>query len=126
VTASVTSVQAGDTVTVQAWGLLLDEEYTVELHSTPVVLGTATSDAAGTVSQTFRIPASTPAGAHTVVLLRDGVQVAEIAITVTAQPALAATGADAGVLPLGLALFVLGLLLTVVSRRVASRRSSTS
>ncbi|QNO37615.1 hypothetical protein H4J02_00755 [Protaetiibacter sp. SSC-01] len=126
VAASVTSVQAGDTVTVQAWGLLLDEEYTVELHSTPVVLGTATSDAAGTVSQTFRIPASTPAGAHTVVLLRDGVQVAEIAITVTAQPALAATGADAGVLPLGLALFVLGLLLTVVSRRVASRRSSTS
>lgn len=126
VTTNVTSVQAGDTVTVQAWGLLLDEEYTVELHSTPVVLGTATSDAAGTISQTFRIPAGTPAGAHTVVLLRGGVQVAEIAITVTAQPALAATGADAGVLPLGLAALALGLLLTVVSRRGAARRFSTS
>ncbi|MFT4284769.1 MAG: hypothetical protein QM598_08050 [Protaetiibacter sp.] len=124
VAASVTSVQAGDTLTVQAWGLLLDEGYTVELHSSPVTLGTATSDAAGTISQSFRIPASTPAGAHTVVLLRNGVQVAEVALTVTARPALAATGADAAAAPLALGLLLAGLAAMLVSRRL--RRSAVA
>lgn len=127
VATSVTKVQAGDTVTVQAWGLLLGEEYTVELHSDPVVLGTATSDAAGTITQSFRIPASTPAGAHTVVLLRDGVEVGTIALTVTAAPStgLAATGADTAVLPIGIGMLALGLLAIVVARRRTAGRAST-
>jgi hypothetical protein len=130
--ASAASVTAGGTVTVEAWGLLLGEEYTVELHSAPLVLGAATSDAAGTISTQFTIPASTPAGAHTLVLLHDGVEVATLALTVEAAPAapalIAATGADADLtgmtLIASLTLLAAGLML-VVSRRVAVRRSST-
>jgi len=123
------TVRAGGSVTVTAWGLLLDEDYTVELHSAPVVLGSATSGLDGTISKTFTIPAGTPGGAHTLVLLHDGVQVATLALTVQAAPAaIAATGADADltVMTLIAALtFLAAGVVLVVSRRVASRRSST-
>lgn len=131
--ASTASVVAGGAVTVEAWGLLLSEEYSVELHSDPIVLGTVVSALDGTISQSFTIPANTPAGEHTIVLLHDGVEMAEIALTVTAAPvpaaAIAATGTDADLTAMtvvtAMTLLAAGVLL-VVSRRVASRRSSTN
>lgn len=117
--ASASKVTAGGAVTVNASGLLSGESYTIELHSTPVVLGTVTADAAGTVSGTFTIPASTLGGPHTLVLLRGGVQVAAFPITVTAASGLAATGADAAALPLGAALLALGALALGLARRRA-------
>jgi len=118
------TVQAGGTVTVEAWGLLIDEEYTVELHSDPVVLGTVRSDAAGTIDATFRIPASVAPGKHTLVLLHGGVAVDTLSLTVTAQPAVAAiasTGADSGGVGIAAALLLAGLL-AVGAARVAVRR----
>ncbi|RQP12848.1 MAG: hypothetical protein EAS51_01620 [Microbacteriaceae bacterium] len=115
------TVRAGGTVTVQASGLLAGESYTVELHSDPVVLGTAVADGAGTIAATFRIPASIAPGRHTLVLLRNGVSVGTSPLTVAAQPTLAATGADAG--PVGLAVtLLLSGAAALLASRVGSRR----
>lgn len=132
--ASLGTVQAGDSLTIEAWGLLLGEEYTVELHSDPVVLGTAVSGLDGTISKSFTIPASTPAGEHTIVLLREGVQVAELSLAVTAAtapnpaPVIAATGADADLTAMALLTaltFLAAGAMLVISRRVTARRTAT-
>lgn len=127
---SSSTVVAGGTVTVTAWGLLFLTEYDLQLQSTPVALGSRLSAADGTIEATVTIPAGTPAGQHRIVPLRDGVEVAAIPITVTAAPAAAAaggsslpaTGADgtatAGTAALALMLLASGLVLTLVRRRM--------
>lgn len=77
---------SGDTVDVEVWGLLFDTEYTLELHSTPVVLATVRSSAEGVIRTTVTLPAGTPAGEHHVVVLLDGVAVASVPITIAAAP----------------------------------------
>ncbi len=133
----------GDTVTIELWGLLLDTDYTLELHSDPVALGTVRSSAEGVIRTTVTIPAGTPAGEHRIVVLLDGVEVAAVPITVAAvlatapaavaTPAgarLAATGADdvQGLLALVALCLALGVAAVRVSGllrpvRVARRRS---
>ena len=128
--ASASTVTAGGTITVTGSGLLLGEQYTVELHSSPLLLGTITSDVTGTISSGFTIPVSTPAGTHTIVLLRDGVELATLALTVEAAPAvIAATGADTELSTMSL-LAALTLLTAgcamVAARRASSRRSRSA
>ncbi|MBO9626546.1 MAG: metallophosphoesterase [Microbacterium sp.] len=86
------SVAAGGTVTVSGAGFAAGAEVRLELHSDPVVLGTVTAGADGAFRRTVTIPASTPAGAHTLVaVLPDGTEV-RTPLTVTA----ASTGGNAG------------------------------
>jgi len=49
-------------------GFMPDSDVDVTLHSTPVHLGTFTTDASGAFTATVTIPADTAAGAHTIVL----------------------------------------------------------
>ncbi|MDQ0425729.1 hypothetical protein [Cellulomonas iranensis] len=135
-------VVTGSTVTVEVWGLLPDTDYALELHSTPVALGTFRSSSQGVLRAAVTLPAGTALGAHSVVVLLDGAEVARVGVTVTAPrvapatpaapvaaapavaapaaAALATTGAgDASALLAVVALLLVGGAATV---RVAARR----
>ena len=87
------SVVAGGSLKVSGAGFAAGAQLKLELRSTPIALGTVTASDAGAFSTTVTIPASVPAGAHTlVVILPDGTEVTA-AVTVTAAPS---AGADAG------------------------------
>ena len=75
----------GGSVTVTANGLAADVEgFAVEVHSDPVSLGTGSTDAAGTFALQAALPASLPAGAHTVTVSFNGTTVASASFTVAA------------------------------------------
>jgi LPXTG-motif cell wall-anchored protein len=134
---------AGGRLRVVLNGLAPGVPHTLELHSDPVALGTVVPAADGSVTVDVAIPASVPAGAHTLVVLRDGVSVLEVPVTVTAlvsaaapavtpvtaapvaaaTPVLATTGAQVttGVLAAG-ALLLAGGVLVAGSRRRARTR----
>ncbi|MDR6867976.1 LPXTG-motif cell wall-anchored protein [Microbacterium resistens] len=79
-------VGAGGELAVTGAGFDAGEKLSFELHSTPVTLGTATADDAGSFRTTLTIPATTPAGAHELVATRaDGSQLSA-AVTVKAAP----------------------------------------
>ena len=101
-TASATSLQAGQQVTVQAPGFTPGEQVSVTLHSTPVHLETVTADAGGQVTTTVTIPSGTVPGAHELILtgLTSGT-VVTIPITVTAVAGYDLVGGDGGVFSLG-------------------------
>ena len=86
-----TTPAAGGTVTVTGDGFAPNTQLTVELHSTPVVLATTTSDGAGHYSVTVVIPAGTAPGAHEIVTTGLGpsgeVRTSSISITVQAAAA---------------------------------------
>lgn len=88
-----TTVAAGGSLALAGTGFTPGASLRIVLHSDPVTVGTLTVAADGTVSGSVRIPAGTPAGAHTI----DAVDasgastlVAPLAITVT--PAAGGTG----------------------------------
>ena len=98
---------------------------TVELHSTPIVLGTGTVGADGRFRGTFAIPASAELGAHTVVLTVSGAGLAtasrSAAVTVAAVPsALAVSGADMESAAFALLLLLGGAALAQRRRRHAA------
>lgn len=114
---------AGGTVTVRGTGFTPGlRGVRVELHSTPVLLGVVSTDATGAFTLTATVPASIPAGAHTVVVLVDGVTVGSSTVTIASGDAsgqLAFTGADglgAAVIAALVAVLV-GAGLVVVRRR---------
>ncbi|QCR20314.1 LPXTG cell wall anchor domain-containing protein [Agrococcus sp. SGAir0287] len=127
-------VLPGATVSVEAWGLLLDTEYALELRSTPLALGTAVSTAEGTIDAQVTIPTTAEIGAHRLALLLDGQEVASVPLEVVAaapapvapQPgaavpaapsALPQTGAADASVPAALAALLLVLGVTLVLRR---------
>jgi endonuclease/exonuclease/phosphatase family metal-dependent hydrolase len=78
------AVAAGASVTVEGTNFPAAAALRIELRSTPVLLGTATTDAAGGFRTTVSVPAGTTPGAHNLVVIDpDGVETAS-AITVTA------------------------------------------
>lgn len=100
----------------------------VELHSTPVVLGTAATSADGSFELRATIPATVPAGSHSVVVFVDGVEVARTAVTVASgsSAAIPATGGDGALVGTAAALGVLVLaagagLLVAARRRAATQ-----
>lgn len=127
-TLSAGSIVAGKDITVAGTGFAPGQKLAFELRSDPVALGSLTADASGRLGGTFRIPAGTPAGTHTLVALdASGAIVARATIQVTAASggavsgsvggALATTGAD---LPTFAVMAASGLLLAgllLVSRR---------
>ncbi len=85
-TGGTTTFTVGDSVPLRAEGLPAATEYSIVLHSDPVVLGTVTTDADGAFAISVVIPAETPAGAHTIAVeSSDGTAVVSLAITVSAD-----------------------------------------
>ncbi|WP_435747925.1 carboxypeptidase regulatory-like domain-containing protein [Microbacterium sp. PMB16] len=133
---SVGSIRAGKDIAISGTGFEPGAKIAFELHSDPIALGTLTADAGGVLKGSLRIPASAPAGKHTLVALSGSTVIASTAVSVTAAatpggpdsggaatPAggLASTGMDApvAVVAIGLMLAVMGGLL-VRRRRVES------
>jgi LPXTG-motif cell wall-anchored protein len=138
-TLSAGSIRAGKDITVSGTGFAPGATIAFELHSDPIALGTLTADADGVLQGTLRIPATAPAGAHTLVALSGSTVLASTALTVTAAAGtggqtgggvaspgggaatpggqLATTGADAPV-----ALLALGVLLAVMGGMLVRRR----
>ncbi|PZQ87648.1 MAG: hypothetical protein DI534_14345 [Leifsonia xyli] len=128
---------AGGRITVTGTAFEPGTAITVELHSDPVVLGTTTVGAGGAFSLAATIPAGTPAGQHSLVVLAGGTQLATLAVTIRAAvdggggtgtgPAgpgtrpLASTGLDAAGIWMGGAaaalLLAAGIVLVTVRRR---------
>ncbi len=81
------TTSAGNTITVNGDGFLPHSDVDVTLHSTPVHLGTFTTDASGAFTATVTIPSDTKPGAHTIVLTgtaADG-QPATVTLALTVQ-----------------------------------------
>lgn len=130
---SVGSIQAGKDITVSGTGFAPGATIAFELRSDPIALGTLTADADGVLRGSLRIPASAPAGTHSLVALSGGAVIASATLVVTAAAEagggaavtpgtrLAATGAETptAIIALGVMLAVLGGLL-VRRRRVES------
>ncbi len=138
VSLSATQVQPGDSLTVRGIGGTPGEEVRIVLHSDPIQIGTATVDSNGTFEKVVVIPLDTIPGQHTidVVGVSCGVTTS-VPLTVVAGPAAAAfddqdgavrpvsangtlsyTGVDATFsLILGIALLVMGGVLTLAFRR---------
>jgi len=113
---SASTVRQGGVVHVEASGLPVGAPVDVTLHSTPQLLATAVADASGRISLDVRIPASTPVGAHTVVV-SSGSASGSAALTVTAF-SLSATGAAVGgLVALAVAALMSGAVLLGLRRR---------
>ena len=128
------SIRAGKDITVSGAGFTPGMAIEFELHSDPVKLGTLTAGADGVLQGSLRIPASVPAGTHTLVALTGTTVLASATLTVdgavtggaggsAAAPGtgLASTGleAPAAIVAAGLVLALMGGLL-VRRRRVES------
>ena len=79
--------QAGASLTVSGSGFTAGQPVEVEVHSTPFRLGSATVEFDGRFTVTGALPADFPAGAHTVVAIVDGVELASAPVTVAAAAA---------------------------------------
>ncbi|WP_223626351.1 endonuclease/exonuclease/phosphatase family protein [Microbacterium sp. EST19A] len=135
-----TTVLAGGELTITGTDFAADAELRVELRSTPVTLGTATTDGSGAFRLAATIPAGTAPGAHSIVVIDPAGAETSAAITVTAAPgggqpggqpgggatapgagsgdALANTGADSTPFLLGsVLLLVAGSALVMLRRR---------
>jgi len=92
-------LRPGGSVTVTAHGLAADAAgFAVAVHSDPVSLGTGSTDASGAFTLQAALPASLPAGPHTVTVSFNGTTVATAAFTVAAAggPGAGGTGSGAG------------------------------
>lgn len=89
------SIRAGKDITISGTGFAPGATIAFELHSDPIALGTLTAGADGALKGTLRIPASAPAGAHTLVALSGTTVIASTALNVTAA-AVTGTGGQAG------------------------------
>lgn len=127
VTVSVTppTVAAGGSVTVTLSGTCGNETFTVTLHSTPVTLGTVTTNASGSGSGTFTIPSNTTSGSHTITVSDVSGNSGSASITVTGgtsggttSTGLPTTGTDVGLVGgIGAAAVATGGLLVLAARK---------
>lgn len=130
----VTTVHPGDTLHAAARGLLEGTVVDFDLHSAPVLLGSASANADGLAVATVKIPANATPGKHTLVVTATDVlgdeHVERVALTVVAaEPTpsatpvdgpLAATGSEVAPLAiLGGLLLLVGAGLVLVRRRRA-------
>jgi hypothetical protein len=134
---SPSTVAPGGSFTLSLTGGCANDTFTVVLHSSPVTLGTITTNASGSGSAGFSVPANTAGGDHTVTAADASGNSASVAIVitaaataVTAAPAAAAkhplpfTGAQiAGLVAAGAVAIGLGGLLVLVTRRRKARFS---
>lgn len=79
-------VARGGHITITISGTCFGDSFTVTIHSTPVVLGTITTDSAGNGSGTFTIPTNLSPGPHTVTVGDSSGNAGSVSIVVTGQP----------------------------------------
>ena len=119
-TTTATAVRAGDSIPITATGLTPGAEYIVTLHSDPVEVGRGAAGPDGVLSLTVVIPASTPAGAHSLTIAAAAdpdVVLATLPLAVGAAGSLISTGSEPQAWILGgLALLLAGAVLIVVRR----------
>lgn len=113
-------LEPGAEVTVTGTGFAADvPELTLELHSTPVVLGTVATDAKGGFTTAVTIPETVEAGEHSLVVLFDGTEISSTPVEVGGAEvaAAAATSEVAETVPphAGLAILVVLALAGVAS-----------
>jgi len=82
--------QDANSVLVTGSGFPPNTGVTVDIQSTPLVLGTLTADANGAFSKTFTIPCSVGSGSHTVTATAATGQKASTGVTLAACPVVAA------------------------------------
>jgi LPXTG-motif cell wall-anchored protein len=90
------AVQAGNEISVSGTGFAPGQKVAFELRSDPIALGTLTADAGGVLRGSFTIPASAPAGAHTLVALSGSTVIASAALQVNAAAVAGGTGSGSG------------------------------
>jgi hypothetical protein len=78
--------QDANSVLVTGSGFPANTDATVDIQSTPLVLGTLTADANGAFSKTFAIPCSVGSGSHTVTATAATGQTASTGVTLAACP----------------------------------------
>jgi hypothetical protein len=129
ITSSSSAVGPGGSLTVDGSGFVPGGAITIVLHSTPVTIGGATANTAGTFSTVVTIPSDTTPGAHEIIASDDAGDTVSIALTVTgsstgvagpatATPDLPFTGADiAAVSGVGAIALALGGVLILTNRR---------
>jgi hypothetical protein len=134
ITVTPNAVPPGGTITVTISGTAFNVTFTIVLASTPVTLGTVTTNAAGNGSAAFTVPVGTPPGAHTVtatensapsVTASTGLTVLAVAAPVSAAPSstIPVTGAEVGgIIMVGAAAIGAGGFLVLAARR--RRRNS--
>ncbi len=127
------TLAAGARITLQLSYFVPDSAYSLTLHSTPVTLGSVTTDADGAATFQLTVPSGLAAGAHTIVVSdAAGSAVLSYTFTIAAAPGapasagspgtLANTGTHvSGLIVLGALLVLLGLELTVRFRRRVAR-----
>lgn len=119
------SIVQGGSLTVSGSGFGASADAEVWLHSTPVLLGRATTADSGSFSLTVTVPASTPAGAHAVVVTTAA---GSVSVPLEVTSAVSGTLASSGITPArwwlwgGGALLILGAALCTVA--VLRRRNS--
>lgn len=86
--------QPGERISIEGSGFGAGESVAIELHSTPVPLGTVVASPSGAFSTTVTIPAGTPAGTHAVVAIGLGGSAGVTVSATIAVSALATTGSD--------------------------------
>jgi LPXTG-motif cell wall-anchored protein len=118
------TIQAGTELTIAGERLESGSVFRAELHSTPTLLGSVTAGPHGTAVLNVRIPASTPAGKHTLHVFgtaADGSTIRyTVAVTITVAAGLSKlprTGADLTPLYAGGGFLVAGALLLLIRRR---------
>ncbi|KDA04778.1 hypothetical protein DC31_05540 [Microbacterium sp. CH12i] len=120
---------AGADITLSGAGFAPGETVKIQLHSTPVELGSATASTDGTVRATVTIPVETDGGQHEVVVTGQQSQLtASAALSVEGVatgegPGLAVTGGSVDPIVLGgaIALLAVGALLLAVRTRLRRR-----
>jgi len=110
-----TTTAVGEQVTLTGAGFPASTEFTLVFNSTPVTLGTATSDASGGLAFVFNVPASVSPGAHTVTATLAGNVLASAAIDVTGLPDTGANATPAAAI--GALLLLAGVATIAFSRR---------
>lgn len=131
------SPKSGGRIDVRGAGFEPGVEYTVQLRSTPADLGTVTADEDGTFAFRGVVPEGTEAGAHTLVVMLDGADIASTPVRIAAAEgpsvpggpdggsdgsgALPATGGDLAWMPWALVLALLLLISGVAASRVRRR-----
>ncbi|WP_336652232.1 MULTISPECIES: metallophosphoesterase [unclassified Leucobacter] len=96
VSLGVSTVAQGGEITVAGSGFLPQEALRIELRSKPVVLASPVADAQGGLSQTVRIPAETPAGQHSLVVVRADGSELSTPVVITAAEGSGGGGTDGG------------------------------
>ncbi|GGM64677.1 glycosyl hydrolase family 95 catalytic domain-containing protein [Microbacterium saperdae] len=90
---STSTVRVGDTVTLSLTGFEPSSDVTVELHSTPQVLGVVRSDAEGAARLTFRVP-QVETGPHEIVAIDAWGETTSTPITVVGKAGPPASGGN--------------------------------